>query len=335
MKIDELLERERHVRTAMTNRAGVVSLLLHNTVDHEALAAQQHATPAKVDNRVHQPTIAKVLTPSAGVSRDLPQSVVVKSELQPAQITTSDTVSRMSDTAHVPLPIGSISPHRQQKHLIVKPSANILQPGTYPVAPQLPTPSRAHRPPPKIVMKAEPRARTPGIVVTNPHLTRLTVPRIAGASAPRPTGASAPGPTGVSALRPTNVSTLGATGAPAPRPSLIKPRSLIVNSVPRQPLEANQLSVQARAPISIQPSHRMPLLENILKKPAANPIQATRMIITSAANQVTGKPQIKTIVPNNKIAIVTVRPGNTKPITHIPVTSIAPAIIEHAYSSNK
>ena len=49
MKIDELFERERHIRAAMTNRAGLMSLLLHQTVDHEAL--QKRSTPARPDPR--------------------------------------------------------------------------------------------------------------------------------------------------------------------------------------------------------------------------------------------------------------------------------------------
>ena len=37
MLLDELFEQERHVRTAMANRAGVLGLLLHHTVDHDPL----------------------------------------------------------------------------------------------------------------------------------------------------------------------------------------------------------------------------------------------------------------------------------------------------------
>jgi COMPASS component SPP1 len=36
MLLDELFEQERHVRTAMANRAGVLALMLHQTIDHSA-----------------------------------------------------------------------------------------------------------------------------------------------------------------------------------------------------------------------------------------------------------------------------------------------------------
>lgn len=35
MKLDELMEQERQVRSAMSNRGGVMGLLLHSTFDHE------------------------------------------------------------------------------------------------------------------------------------------------------------------------------------------------------------------------------------------------------------------------------------------------------------
>ena len=37
MKLEELFERERSIRTAMSNRAGVLSLMLHQTIDHDAM----------------------------------------------------------------------------------------------------------------------------------------------------------------------------------------------------------------------------------------------------------------------------------------------------------
>lgn len=45
LKLDELLEQERSMRTAMTNRAGVLGLMLHSTYDHplaEKLQSQQY-----------------------------------------------------------------------------------------------------------------------------------------------------------------------------------------------------------------------------------------------------------------------------------------------------
>ena len=35
MKVDELLEQERQVRASMSNRAGVLGLLLHSSFNHE------------------------------------------------------------------------------------------------------------------------------------------------------------------------------------------------------------------------------------------------------------------------------------------------------------
>ena len=35
MKLDDLFEQERTIRTAMTQRAGVIGLMLHQTVDHD------------------------------------------------------------------------------------------------------------------------------------------------------------------------------------------------------------------------------------------------------------------------------------------------------------
>ena len=50
MKVDELLEQERQLKSSMTNRAGVVGLLLHSTYNHELegrrQAQQQRAAQA-------------------------------------------------------------------------------------------------------------------------------------------------------------------------------------------------------------------------------------------------------------------------------------------------
>lgn len=36
-KLDELFEQERNVRAAMTNRAGLLALMLHQTIQHDPL----------------------------------------------------------------------------------------------------------------------------------------------------------------------------------------------------------------------------------------------------------------------------------------------------------
>lgn len=37
LRLDDLLEQERNVKTAMTNRAGVLGLMLHQTIDHSLM----------------------------------------------------------------------------------------------------------------------------------------------------------------------------------------------------------------------------------------------------------------------------------------------------------
>ncbi|CAL4163111.1 unnamed protein product, partial [Meganyctiphanes norvegica] len=59
LKLDELLEQERTVRTAMTNRAGVLGLMLHSTYDHplaEKLQSQQYSYSMQqhASNQQHQ-----------------------------------------------------------------------------------------------------------------------------------------------------------------------------------------------------------------------------------------------------------------------------------------
>ena len=53
LKLDELVEQERQVRLAMTNRAGVLGLMLHSTYDHEYAqkVAKRHQTTTTVSNK--------------------------------------------------------------------------------------------------------------------------------------------------------------------------------------------------------------------------------------------------------------------------------------------
>lgn len=37
MKLDELFEQERNIRLAMSNRMGVLGLMLHQTIDHDPM----------------------------------------------------------------------------------------------------------------------------------------------------------------------------------------------------------------------------------------------------------------------------------------------------------
>merc|ERR1712029_780130 len=48
MKVDELLEQERQVRASMSNRAGVLGLLLHSTFNHEMEDRMQSIIEAKL-----------------------------------------------------------------------------------------------------------------------------------------------------------------------------------------------------------------------------------------------------------------------------------------------
>ena len=41
MKVDELMEQERVVKTTMSSRAGVLGLLLHSSIDHDVEAKFQ------------------------------------------------------------------------------------------------------------------------------------------------------------------------------------------------------------------------------------------------------------------------------------------------------
>ena len=43
LKLDELFEKERQIRTAMAQRAGLLPLILHSTFNHELMQQQQYA----------------------------------------------------------------------------------------------------------------------------------------------------------------------------------------------------------------------------------------------------------------------------------------------------
>jgi len=53
MKVDELLEQERHVRNTLANRAGVLGLLLHSTFNHEIDEKMKLAQQNKIRPSVH------------------------------------------------------------------------------------------------------------------------------------------------------------------------------------------------------------------------------------------------------------------------------------------
>ena len=50
LKLDELFEKERQIRTAMAQRAGLLPLILHSTFNHELMQQQQYAGQAGSEN---------------------------------------------------------------------------------------------------------------------------------------------------------------------------------------------------------------------------------------------------------------------------------------------
>ena len=82
MKVDELLEQERAVKASMSNRSGVLGLLLHSTFNHElddrfkaAAEAQraQLAAQAKAKQAAH---LMAVENPASAIQQSAP--VVMK-----------------------------------------------------------------------------------------------------------------------------------------------------------------------------------------------------------------------------------------------------------------
>ncbi|CAG0899199.1 unnamed protein product [Darwinula stevensoni] len=50
LAVDELLEQERQIRSAMASRAGVLPLLLHSTFDHQMAAKAQQLAQQPENN---------------------------------------------------------------------------------------------------------------------------------------------------------------------------------------------------------------------------------------------------------------------------------------------
>ncbi|XP_067928352.1 CXXC-type zinc finger protein 1-like [Watersipora subatra] len=95
MKIDELLERERNTRMAMTNRAGLMSLLLHQTVDHEAFERMQASARPTACPKSPEPTVntaassstmkAKPVVSQVAPIQSSPRAVTAKTTSIPVQ----------------------------------------------------------------------------------------------------------------------------------------------------------------------------------------------------------------------------------------------------------
>ncbi len=54
MKVDELIEQERQLKAAMSNRAGVIGLMLHSTFNHELDGRWQRAQQRKMQQKHNQ-----------------------------------------------------------------------------------------------------------------------------------------------------------------------------------------------------------------------------------------------------------------------------------------
>lgn len=73
LKLDELFEKERQIRTAMAQRAGLLPLILHSTFNHELVQQQQYGiqagvAPGNIEGIKGDPTVMKKLTEES--SRD-------------------------------------------------------------------------------------------------------------------------------------------------------------------------------------------------------------------------------------------------------------------------
>ena len=65
LKLDELFEKERQIRTAMAQRAGLLPLILHSTFNHE-LMQQQYAGQAGVSTTQSWPPLGSQFFPQIG-----------------------------------------------------------------------------------------------------------------------------------------------------------------------------------------------------------------------------------------------------------------------------
>lgn len=57
LKMDELLEKERHIRQTMASRAGVLALMLHSTYNHEVM--EEITKASQQDQQAMQNELAK------------------------------------------------------------------------------------------------------------------------------------------------------------------------------------------------------------------------------------------------------------------------------------
>lgn len=63
-KLEELVEQERKVRTAMMNRAGLLALMLHQTIQHDPLTTD-------LRSKVAEPCSTEILYPTSSAKGDI------------------------------------------------------------------------------------------------------------------------------------------------------------------------------------------------------------------------------------------------------------------------
>lgn len=331
MKIDELFERERHIRTAMANRAGVMSLLLHQTVDHDALAASHHKihTPLKSETRAPQ---TKNIPTTVNAARNLSHQISSGGE--------SASEEPAAGTSNIPLSVGAVSPPGPTS--------------TLPIAAQKPPQPSTHVI--RLPVQTPPRQSTPVRIhstVRAPHGHTLTPGR--------PQGPMVAGRAIINVRQPTplTLNTIPRVIVPSNQiQQIINPRSAtesLINIAKQQvaaagstPLQINRsistpatstptgeirnivLKPATASPTTIQPQivhitkqgvvragNRTPMLQNLIKTPGATitrpgirPIRPhAQMIIKAPPTTNAGR----TIVQGAKapITIFTVKPGQT------------------------
>ena len=358
MKIDELFERERHIRAAMSNRAGVMSLLLHQTVDHDALAASHHKihTPMKSDPRAAQ---TKNIPTTVNTARNLSRQI------------SSGGESGSEDT-NIPLHVGAVSPPGSSSQ---QPSASVKPPQPTAKVIRLPaqTPPRQSTP-----VRVQATVRAPHGVALTPNrpqiqtgrsvinvrqstpLTINTVPRVVVPSNQMRNVQQIINPRSATESL-INIAKQQAGNAPIQiQRSVSTPATTSQTLMPKTEVRNIVLKPATAAVTTTKPQivhitkqgvvragNRTPMLQNLIKapgttftRPSVRPIRPQgvqqQMIITN--NQASAPGGTKTIVAGNKapITILTVKSGQTTitPQASNQQRTAAPAS-EHDYSFKK
>lgn len=348
MKIDELFERERHTRAAMSNRAGVLSLLLHQTVDHEAIAASHHKIHTPLKSETRTPAV-KSIPPAAGTAKNLSQSIGTNNKAH-------------ESVASVPLTVRSISPPPKAQPTIVSNTQNAVRNASQLIRQATPPTQR-----PQHTVRVHNLAIRPYTTSVSPN-TPAT--QILNSSAPKPgqksflsvplTINTVHGVSAGAAKHPTSLSASVQLANIAKQQTAASAVTLQLNRSLSNPSHTASKTIQSIVHRSVTPTttqpqivqitksgviragNRTPMLQNILKAPGTTNVPRmvhpkSRMIIS--ADKMVTAPSARMIVGDNKapITILTVRPGSDviKPvISAIQQQTAAPAS-EHDYSTKK